>query len=48
MAKVYFRKYKDLIDVGEITVDEAIAMAYKEVPLPWTNKVVAMLNALKA
>ena len=47
MVKVYFRKYKSRIDDGELTIDEAIALAEVEVPEKWRAEVVAMLEALK-
>lgn len=46
MAKIYFDRYKRRIDSGEITVEEAIALARIEVPTRWRNDVIAMLEAL--
>ena len=46
MAKIYFRRYKERIDNGEITVAEAIALATEEVPSKWRESVVEMLEAL--
>lgn len=44
MARIYFRRYKERIDAGEITVAEAVALAEAEVPVRWRDAVVAMLN----
>jgi hypothetical protein len=44
MAKVYYRKYKARIDAGEITVEEAIALAETEVPERWREAVIEMLQ----
>ena len=46
MAKIYFRRYKERIDSGELTVSEAIALAQTEVPTKWRAAVVAMLEEL--
>ena len=46
MAKIYFRRYKERIDSGEITVDEAIALSETEVPTKWRAAVIEMLEAL--
>ena len=48
MAKIYFRRYKERIDRGEITVDEAIVLADQEVPERWRAAVIEMLEALNA
>lgn len=47
MAKIYFNKYKKRIDNGEITVDEAIALAEAEVPERWCDAVVELLEGLR-
>ncbi len=47
MAKIYYNRYKKRIDNGEITVDEAIALAEAEVPERWRDAVVELLEALK-
>lgn len=47
MAKIYFNKYKKRIDNGEITVDEAIALAETEVPERWRDAVVELLEELR-
>lgn len=44
MARIYFRRYKERIDAGEITVAEAVVLAEAEVPARWRDAVVAMLN----
>ena len=46
MAKIYFRRYKERIDSGEITVAEAIALAETEVPAKWRQAVIELLKAL--
>ena len=46
MAKIYYDRYKKRIDNGEITVEEAIALAKTEVPIRWRADVVSMLEAL--
>lgn len=46
MAKIYFRRYKERIDSGEITVAEAITLAGTEVPTKWRVAVIEMLEAL--
>lgn len=45
MAKIYYRKYKARIVAGEITLDEAVALACAEVPERWRSAVVALLEA---
>ena len=45
MAKIYYRRYKERIDAGEITLDEAIALAAVEVPVKWRADVIARLEA---
>ena len=32
MAKIYYRRYRERIDSGELTVGQAIALAEEEVP----------------
>lgn len=44
MAKIYYRRYKARIDAGEITVEEAIALAEEEVPERWRTEVERMLS----
>lgn len=46
MAKIYYDRYKKRIDNGEITVEEAIALAQTEVPARWRADVIAMLEDL--
>ena len=46
MAKIYFRRYKERIDSGEITVAEAIALAETEVPAKWRQAVIELLEDL--
>ncbi len=46
MAKIYYDRYKKRIDNGEITVEEAIALAQTKVPTRWRADVIAMLEDL--
>ena len=46
MAKIYFRRYKERIDNGEITIAEAIELTQTEVPTKWRVAVIEMLQAL--
>lgn len=46
MAKIYFRRYKERIDSGKITVAEAITLAREEVPTRWRAAVIEMLETL--
>ena len=43
MAKIYYRRYKERIDRGEITVEQAIELAKREVPAKWRDEVAEML-----
>ena len=45
MAKIYYRKYRQRIDAGEITLAEAIALVETEVPERWRAAVTALLEA---
>ena len=47
MAKIYYRRYKERIDQGEITVDQAVELARTEVPVRWREAVIALLEADK-
>ena len=44
MAKIYFNKYSQMIDNGEITLEQAIALVNEEVPTKWRQQVIDMLN----
>ena len=44
MAEIYFRRYKERIDNGELTVAEAIALAQTEVPEKWRAAVIELLE----
>lgn len=46
MAKIYYRRYKERIDAGEITTDQAVELAETEVPERWRAAVIEMLSAL--
>ena len=45
MAKIYYRRYRERIDNGEITLDEAIVLAGYEVPTKWRQAVIDLLEA---
>jgi hypothetical protein len=45
MAKIYYKKYKAMIDSGEITLAKAIKLVKKEVPERWRDAVIEMLQA---
>lgn len=45
MAKIYYRRYRERIDNGEITLDEAIVLAGYEVPKKWRQAVIDLLEA---
>ena len=44
MAKIYYRRYKERIDAGEITLAQAIELARTEVPARWRDAVIALLE----
>ena len=44
MAKIYYRHYKERIDAGEITVEQAVALAETEVPERWRAAVIDLLE----
>lgn len=45
MAKIYYRKYMERVNKGEITLQEAILLAEQEVPVRWREAVIALLEA---
>lgn len=45
MAKVYYRRYRQRVDAGEITLAQAISLAETEVPERWRAAVKALLEA---
>lgn len=45
MAKIYYRRYRERIDRGEITLEEAVTLAGTEVPDRWRAAVIALLRA---
>ena len=44
MAKIYYRRYRERIDNGEITLEEAIILAGYEVPAKWRAAVIQLLE----
>ena len=44
MAKIYYRRYRERIDNGEITLEEAIILAGYEVPVKWRAAVIQLLE----
>ena len=44
MAKIYFRRLKERIDSGEITLEQAIELVDTEVPARWRQQVIELLN----
>ena len=46
MARIYFNRYMDRINSGEITTEEAINLASTEVPARWRAAVIDMLEAV--
>lgn len=45
MAKIFFNRYMDRINNGEITLAEAIALAEEKVPVIWREAVISLLEA---
>lgn len=45
MAKIYYRKYKAMIDNSDITLEQAIEFVNVEVPERWREEVIRLLNA---
>ena len=43
MAKIYYLKYKNRIESGEITLEEAIELVKTEVPKRWREEVEQLL-----
>ena len=48
MAKIYCKKYKTLIDAGEITLEQALRLVETEVPKRWRDEVIKLLNENRA
>lgn len=44
MAKIYYRAYMQRVNVGEITIEEAIELARVEVKPKWRDAVIALLE----
>lgn len=45
MAKIYYNRYMDRVNKGELTLAEAILLAEQEVPVRWRDAVIALLEA---
>ena len=43
MAKVYYRKYKAMIDADEVTLEQALELVDAEVPTKWRDAVKKLL-----
>lgn len=46
MAKIYAKKYQKMVDNGELTLAEAMALVDKEVPSKWASEVKDLLHEL--
>ena len=44
MAKIYYRRYMERINAGEITLEQAIELVDTEVPARWREQVKKMLE----
>ena len=44
MARIYFRRYVERIEAGEITLTQAVELAQTEVPAKWRAQVIELLN----
>jgi len=44
MAKIYFYKYKELIDSGEETLTHVLNFMVSEVPERWRSEVIDLLT----
>ena len=45
MAKIYYNRYMDRVNKGELSIAEAIILAEQEVPARWKEKVLMLLEA---
>ena len=45
MAKIYYNRYMDRVRAGEITIQEAIALAEVEIHPRWRPETVRLLRA---
>lgn len=45
MAKIYYKRYMERVNRGEITLEEAILLAEQEVPVRWREAVIALLES---
>lgn len=48
MSRIYFRRYVERIEAGEITKEQAIEFAQTEVPARWREAVIELLNEYEA
>ena len=44
MAKIYYKKYKAMIDYDGVTLETVYEMVETEVPIMWKNKVIELLK----
>lgn len=44
MAKIFYKKYKDMIDYEGVSLEAVYEMVESDVPLLWKNKVIALLK----
>ena len=44
MAKIYYKKYKAMIDYDGIPLETVYEMVESEVPMMWKNKVIELLK----
>ena len=44
MAKIYYKKYKAMIDCDGVPLETVYEMVETEVPIMWKNKVIELLK----
>ena len=44
MAKIYYKKYKAMIDYDGVPLETVYEMVETEVPIMWKNKVIELLK----
>ena len=44
MAKIYYKKYKAMIDYDGVPLETVYEMVESEVPIMWKNKVIELLK----